>query len=175
MSTVHTHGMALDPQIDLCIESDLWSALPDAEQWVETAIKATLEHVDIHLFPQVEVAVQLVDDAQIQELNAEWRGKNKPTNVLSFQSVTPERLATAPLLGDLVIAFETMSREAVEEQKKPENHFAHLVVHGTLHLLGFDHENETDAEIMENLERAILAKLDIPDPYSGELERSSLL
>ena len=107
----------------------------------------------------------LTDDAQIQELNRNWRGKDKPTNVLSFPA--PEQPgATGPRhLGDIALAYETLVRESEEESKELAHHFAHLIVHGVLHLLGYDHEVEAEAEIMEGLEVKALATLGIADPY----------
>ena len=111
--------------------------------------------------------MQLVDDAQIRVLNAHWRGLDKPTNVLSFPAVAAEKIALAPMLGDIVVAFETMQREAVGEGKTLADHFSHLVTHGFLHLLGFDHEDAAEAERMEALESDILARLGIADPYAS--------
>jgi probable rRNA maturation factor len=114
-----------------------------------------------------ELSLVFADDAMVKALNAEWRGKDRPTNVLSFPAfaIKPgDRLP--PLLGDIILAFETVEREAAEEAKLLEHHIGHLVLHGLLHLLGYDHETEEDAEEMEALERRILAKLAIPDPYA---------
>jgi len=111
--------------------------------------------------------VIFTDDARIRELNAGWRGKDKATNVLSFPAF-PETKAgpLPPMLGDIVLAAETVAAEAALEGKPPENHISHLVIHGLLHLLGHDHENDTEAEEMEALERTALARLAIPDPYA---------
>jgi len=105
--------------------------------------------------------------AHIQFLNAEWRGKDKPTNVLSFPAF-PLSVGDPlpPLLGDVVLAAETVAREAALEDKPLENHISHLVIHGLLHLLGHDHEIDAEAEAMEAIERAALARLAIPDPYA---------
>lgn len=107
-----------------------------------------------------EVSVFFTDDAGIRRLNAEWRRKDKPTNVLSFAQ------APGPLLGDVVLAAETVRGEAALAGKPFEDHIAHLVVHGFLHLLGYDHEADADAEKMEELERVALKRLGIPDPYA---------
>ena len=107
-----------------------------------------------------EVSLVFTDDAGIRRLNATWRGKDKPTNVLSFPQVA------GPLLGDIVLAAETVGREAALAGKPFEDHIAHLVVHGFLHLLGYDHEADADAEKMEELERVALKRLGIPDPYA---------
>lgn len=109
-----------------------------------------------------EVSLLLGDDLAITELNRDWRGKDRPTNVLSF----PANGAPPNFLGDIALAAETIAQEAQFQGKSFENHAAHLVVHGFLHLLGYDHENEADAERMEAKERAILLSLGIDDPYA---------
>lgn len=120
-----------------------------------------------------EICLVLTNDAEISELNKAWRGKDGPTNVLSFPAEddfrdvpqTGEDLEE-PTLGDVVFAFETITREAGEQDKNFHNHMAHLLVHGVLHLLGYDHQSDEDAGQMESLERRILATLDIADPYA---------
>jgi probable rRNA maturation factor len=105
--------------------------------------------------------------AMVQELNAQWRGKDRPTNVLSFPSkVQRPGEVLPPVLGDIILAFQTVEHEALHEKKPFENHVSHLVLHGFLHLLGYDHETGEDAEFMENIETRILATLAIPDPYT---------
>ena len=114
-----------------------------------------------------EVSVVFTDDAHIRVLNAGWRGKDKATNVLSFPALPMGLDAPLPpMLGDIVLAAETVSRESLLEDKPLAHHISHLLVHGLLHLLGHDHEEEAQAEAMEQLERAILARLAIPDPYA---------
>ena len=119
---------------------------------------------------EAELAVMLTDDAGIRTLNNNWRGIDKPTNVLSFPALQPTGPISpddAPrMLGDIAIAYETTRREADDEQKPFDHHLSHLAVHGFLHLIGYDHENDGDAEAMETLEREILAQLGIPDPYA---------
>ena len=102
----------------------------------------------------------LTDDAEVRQLNARWRGKDKPTNVLSFPAGDPV------LIGDVVLAFQTVKREAAEQGKHFGDHLSHLVVHGALHLIGYDHVKARDAEAMEALERRVLAGLGIADPYA---------
>jgi probable rRNA maturation factor len=117
------------------------------------------------------LAVMLSDDAGVRTLNANWRGIDKPTNVLSFPALQPSgRLPDdAPrMLGDIAIAYETTRREADDEGKLFDHHLSHLAVHGFLHLVGYDHENEAEAEAMEELERRILAQLGVPDPYADQ-------
>jgi probable rRNA maturation factor len=118
-----------------------------------------------------ELAIVLTDDAAIRELNHRWRGRDKPTNVLSFPAhgLVPPGSGPRPL-GDVVIAYETMTHEAQEQGLPLTHHLTHLAVHGFLHLLGYDHESDTEAETMEQLERDILARLDVPDPYATREE-----
>jgi probable rRNA maturation factor len=146
--------------IDVIVESALWDALPQAEQTIRNAITQALAALNGQT--DAELAVLLTDDAAVQRLNATWRGLDKPTNVLSFPA------AEAPdsrHLGDIAIAFETTAREAKDEGKPLAHHVTHLAVHGFLHLVGYDHQSEAEAETMEQLERDILARLNVPDPY----------
>lgn len=118
----------------------------------------------------VEIAITLSDDAEVQVLNRDWRGKDKPTNVLSFPGLEGAMAGLLPPdaprpLGDLILAYETCAREAEEQGKSLADHARHLVVHGVLHLLGYDHETDAEAEEMEALETTILAGLGIADPY----------
>ena len=156
-------------QIDIMVASRLWAPSRTAEATVRRVIAAAEGFFDPC---DAEVSVLLCDDAEIQRLNAAWRGKDKATNVLSFPS--PAAQAEARHLGDIAIAYETLEREASEERKLFAHHLSHLALHGYLHLLGFDHETDDDAEEMEELERLILAKLGIDDPYqSAPQERKS--
>ncbi len=129
----------------------------DFIRWVEIVLKDQKV--------EGEVCIRIVDAEESQALNSEYRGKDKPTNVLSFPFEVPPGVPVT-LLGDLVICAEVVTQEAEEQQKAPADHWAHMVVHGTLHLLGFDHINDDDAEEMEALERTLLARLNIADPYS---------
>jgi probable rRNA maturation factor len=155
------------PSIDVNIEAGNWAkALPDAAMLVERAVWAAcaaLDGVPAH----AEVSVLLTDDAHQRILNRDWRGKDKPTNVLSFPGDDVDHApADAPvLLGDIAVAFETTAAEARDQQKSLADHFCHLLVHGMLHLLGFDHETEPQADEMEPLEIEILAGLGIASPY----------
>lgn len=122
----------------------------------------------------VEVAVRLSDDAEVQTLNRDYRGKDKPTNVLSFPMFAPDAVATLAdqaademLLGDIVLAAETVAREAGEKRISVADHATHLIVHGLLHLLGYDHDDEGQAEHMEALETRALATLGVGDPYAA--------
>lgn len=157
------------PETEVLVTAACWQAEPEAEAIILRAIDAAAAHVNtgIGVF---ELAVMLTDDAGIQTLNKNWRGQDKPTNVLSFPALPP----TGPIgpddpprmLGDIAIAYETVRREADDEGKAFDHHLSHLAVHGYLHLVGYDHENEADAEDMESLEREVLSHLGIPDPYA---------
>lgn len=152
------------PVIDIAIESGSWQAQVD-EAVVTRAIEMAALMTD-QKPADAELSVVLTDDAAIRAINAQWRHKDEPTNVLSFPA--PPAMPGAPrLLGDIVIAHETTAREAKTEGKPFADHLGHLAVHGFLHLLGYDHESDADAEVMERLEREILAKLGVPDPYAA--------
>ncbi|XUM23761.1 rRNA maturation RNase YbeY [Bradyrhizobium oligotrophicum S58] len=157
------------PTTEVIVAADCWQDQPDAEDVIHRAIAAAAETVDADV-GDAEIAVMLTDDAGIRTLNSNWRGIDKPTNVLSFpalQPTGPRGDDDAPrMLGDIAIAYETMRREADEEQKPFDQHLSHLTVHGFLHLIGYDHETDDEAEEMEALEREILAHLGIPDPYA---------
>lgn len=147
--------------IDVIVEADAWAKHPDAEDIVRKAIEAAAVFEN----RPGEVAVMLTDDATIQQLNAQWRGIDKPTNVLSFPA--SDVMATQDgHLGDIAIACETVAREAEAESKAFSDHLAHLAIHGYLHLIGFDHETDDEACRMESLETRILSSLAIADPYA---------
>ena len=157
------------PISEVLVVADCWQAEPDAEAVVHRAIVAAAETVDADV-GDAELAVMLTDDAGIRTLNLNWRGLDKPTNVLSFPALQPTGPVgpdDAPrMLGDIAIAFETTRKEADDEQKPFDHHLSHLAIHGFLHLIGYDHEKDGEAEAMEALERQILAQLGIPDPYA---------
>ncbi len=155
-----------DPRIDFVVESDQWDAEPGAQTTITRALRAA-HNVVQPAQAAVELAIVLTDDSTIRELNRTWRQRDEPTNVLSFPA-TPAA-APAAHLGDIVIAFETTAREALAEEKPFANHLTHLAVHGYLHLLGYDHESDREADVMEAMERTILARLDMPDPYSNSV------
>ena len=145
-------------QIDLINNSDSTQlpALSDLEIWATAAVDQRRE--------EAEISLLIVDEAEGAELNQQWRNKSGPTNVLSFPSDLPAELGL-PLLGDLVICAPVVAREALEQKKSLNSHWAHMMVHGTLHLLGFDHIDDDQAEEMESLETDILARIGYPDPY----------
>ena len=140
----------------------------DSEAVIQRAVAAAAESVDEDV-ADAEVAVMLTDDTGIRTLNNNWRGVDKPTNVLSFPALQPTAGAPADaprMLGDIAIAYQTTRKEADDEEKPFDHHLSHLAVHGFLHLIGYDHETDDDAEAMEALEREILAQLGVPDPYA---------
>ena len=128
-------------------------------KWVAAALKGRIREADL--------AIRIVDAKEGRALNRHYRGKDYATNVLSFPAELPEGVKM-PLLGDLVICAPVVAREAKEQRKAAAAHYAHLTVHGVLHLLGWDHEDDKEAEAMEQLERDILAELGLPDPYAEE-------
>jgi len=143
--------------------ASLYQLNPQASSWPPLALEPFLVFLERRLALQPEDVVTLVlaDDALIQPMNATYRGKDAPTNVLSFNSDAPDEL------GDLIFALETIEREAQEQAKPFEMHLQHLILHGSLHLLGHDHETEAEATAMEALEVAILADYGLPDPYAA--------
>lgn len=148
--------------------SDDWDSRTDWAALADRAARAALaaSRFAAILPAEAEVSIKFTSDAEVQSLNAEWRGKDKPTNVLSFPMAEPEDLAAAPMLGDIVLARGVCEAEAADKRIEVESHAAHLVVHGMLHLLGYDHEtSDADAEEMEGIERRALASLGIADPY----------
>ena len=152
--------------VGLEIEAGEWGLDEAAmEAMAQRAIDASFAQLGV-VSGTSELSILFTDDAAIQVLNREWRGKDKATNVLSFPAFPVEPGdPLPPMLGDIVLACETVRREADEENKPFEHHLTHLMVHGLLHLLGYDHETEEEAEEMEGLERQILSSLAIPDPY----------
>lgn len=170
---------SLQISVDVEVEQDNWPINADEGSRLcrsfalATISKAhRLKPIDQLYAGDAEMAVRLTSDKELGALNYQYRGLNKPTNVLSFAALDaegPALLDGAPLfLGDIAIAGETVVREAREQKKTVRDHLAHMVVHGTLHLLGFDHENEADAEKMEAFEREILCDFDIEDPYQDQ-------
>ena len=152
---------------DLTVEAGDWPEEATLATLVEQALAATFAELSPARPGASELGVIFTDDARIRDLNAGWRGKDKATNVLSFPAFPETKSGPLPpLLGDIVLAAETVAGEAALEDKPFENHISHLVVHGLLHLLGYDHETDAEAEEMEALERRVLARLAIPDPYA---------
>jgi probable rRNA maturation factor len=155
--------------IALEIEDERWNgALPDACELLRAAIGLALAELDA-AGRTIEVGIRLVDDATIRGLNRDWRGRDKPTNVLSFPlgAAEPVEEDGFPwLLGDIVMSFDTVEAESAADGKSFAHHVAHLAVHAALHLIGHDHEDDQEAEAMEAAETVLLARLGIADPYA---------
>ena len=148
-------------ELDLQVASDGQApSLAQLQQWCAQALRQRSA--------DSELTIRLVDEAEGRELNNTWRHKDYATNVLSFPADVPEGLLDIPLLGDLVICVPVVEREAAEQGKSLEAHWAHLVIHGCLHLLGYDHIDDAEAEEMESLEQNLLAELGHPDPYADD-------
>lgn len=145
--------------VELSVAAGDWPEAAALEALAREAVAAALAASGESLPEGAEVSLLFADDATVRTLNARWRGKDRPTNVLSFPQ-------SGPLLGDIVLAAETVRREAELARKPLPQHIAHLIIHGFLHLLGFDHEKDDEAEEMEALERAALASIGIADPYA---------
>jgi probable rRNA maturation factor len=146
--------------VDVLVESGRWNRAGEAKTLLRRAVKAAAAELSTG---GIELAIILTDDSAIRLLNRQWRGIDKATNVLSFP--TEDVLGNPPLIGDIVLAYETIAREARGENKPFAHHLAHLAVHGFLHLLGYDHQRNRDADAMEEIERKILRRLAIADPY----------
>ncbi len=156
--------------VDVIVESDQWSAkLPEIEALVHRVAQAAIGAAP-GVPGNAELSVLLSNDASVRRLNRDYRNRDEATNVLAFANDDPTSGTLADtrptLLGDVVIAFETAAREAADQKKPLSHHVSHLLVHGVLHLLGYNHDEDTAAHVMEDLERAILAGLGIPDPYA---------
>jgi probable rRNA maturation factor len=148
------------------IADERWFQVPEVELWAEKAAIAALQHSGSSM--DRDVSILFANDKEMRALNKKWRGKDSPTNVLSFPTVTVPGLPAGEKrpLGDMIVAYETVEVEALQQGKQVAQHATHLVVHGILHLLGFDHERDAlQAEDMEHREREILASLGMPDPY----------
>jgi probable rRNA maturation factor len=151
------------PAVDIVVASPLWTTQHSIKALLRRAIgeAALLTSTAVG-----ELAIVLTDDSAIRALNRDWRSKDRATNVLSFRTPEANRVRGTPrLLGDIVIAYETTEREARAENKSFAHHATHLAVHGFLHLAGYDHAADDEAAAMERLETAILARLDVPNPY----------
>jgi probable rRNA maturation factor len=153
--------------LDVMIESPLWDEQPDSETIVRAAIAMAAKDT---AKATAEVAILLTDDSAIREMNRQWRDQDKPTNVLSFPSHAAN--AKPAHLGDIVIAYETLVRESKADDKPFAHHLTHLAIHGYLHLLGYDHMNDAEAETMERLEAELLERLGVPDPYTHSEPRA---
>lgn len=153
-------------EVAILVEDPAWGEEAALQPLVEAAVAAAAAALRDELPDETELSVVFTDDARIRDLNRDWRGKDTPTNVLSFPAGDPDE-PIGLLLGDIVIARETTEREALDEGRPLAHHVTHLLVHGLLHLVGHDHEEDEEAEAMERLETAVLSTLGIPDPYAG--------
>lgn len=153
------------PAVEIDVQSALWEAQPEAETTVRTAVAAAAALST----SGGEVSILLTDDSAVRVLNREWRGIDKPTNVLSFPAPATMAKGAAGILGDIVIAYETLTRECADEDRDFLHHLAHLTIHGYLHLVGYDHQNDAQADEMEALESRIMTRMQLPDPW---LDRS---
>jgi probable rRNA maturation factor len=155
------------PVIDILVEAGQWPTRARLRQLIERAVEAALTTTKPPLAADSELSLLFTDDAHVQRLNQRYRGKNSATNVLSFPAPPAAPGMFGPLLGDLVLAEETIAREAAAGELAFDDHLAHLIIHGLLHLLDYDHDDDAEASVMEGLETAILDRLGIADPYGG--------
>jgi probable rRNA maturation factor len=155
--------------LDISVPSGLWRSLPRARALARETIAAAIAESGFEGGEGAEVSLCLADDTQLRALNLRWRGVDKPTNVLSFPAAPPGRRAESMTLGDIAVAYETLAREASELGVLLADHYRHLVAHGFLHLIGYDHETVREAERMEALETRIMVRLGAADPYALEV------
>ena len=158
MSLNHKH-LELDLDLQIAIDNDGLPSQEDFELWVRIALRNTMN--------QAELTIRIVDEAESQTLNSSYRGKDKPTNVLSFPFEAPPEI-DIPLLGDLIICAPVVELEAKQQDKSLQAHWAHMVVHGCLHLLGYDHIQDAEAEEMESLETQLVESLGFNNPYKEQ-------
>lgn len=153
--------------VDMLVEAGAWETAGDVEAMVRDAMEAVLAELGNRVPQGAELSIVLTDDIAIRKLNAGWRLRDKATNVLSFPaSPIAGGVPLSPMLGDVVLGWETVDKEARVDGKPLRHHIIHLLIHGFLHLVGHDHEDEDQAAEMEGIERAALARLAIPDPYA---------
>jgi probable rRNA maturation factor len=158
----HPIRRAGPPSLDIQIQSPLWDAQPQAAQTMREVLAAAaivLSAID------GEVSIVLTDDQSIRALNRQWRGIDKPTNVLSFPAAMTQTSVSTKFFGDIVMAYETLKRESDEENRDFLHHLAHLTVHGFLHLRGYGHDVDAEAAQMEGLESRIMLSINLPDPW----------
>lgn len=164
LSSTENMPTEIDLQLDLQIAVEKEHDLPTEDQLILWATSALTTRTQ---YEEPELTIRIVDEEESQELNHEYRGKDKPTNVLSFPFEAPAHVPI-PLLGDLVICKQVVEREAIEQGKTLTAHWAHMTVHGCLHLLGYDHIDDEEAEEMEGIERIVMAELDFDNPYKDD-------
>ena len=156
------------PTLDIMVEAGEWPAQARLKRIADKVVGAASNRLKLDLSDGAELSIVFTDDAHIKSLNHKFRRKNKPTNVLSFPGAPAANGRIGPILGDIVLGQETISREAASGALTLEAHLSHLILHGFLHILGYDHENDGDAKIMEGLETAILGGIGIADPYERQ-------
>ncbi|MCL1050645.1 rRNA maturation RNase YbeY [Shewanella abyssi] len=150
---------SVDLDLQIAVDTVKLPSAQELELWVKTALRESMDHA--------ELTIRIVDSAESQMLNNTYRGKDKPTNVLSFPFEAPPGIEL-PLLGDLVVCAAVVEQEAIDQQKTLTAHWAHMVVHGCLHLLGYDHIDDMEAEEMESLETQLLESLGYNNPYEEQ-------
>lgn len=166
---------APDAQIDIAIQDPAWEDVTGIQGLVTTTVRTALSMARIPsqiTGKKLEISFMLANDELTHVLNREYREKDKPTNILTFAALDDEHAPLGPntiSLGDVILSFQTIDREAKEQGRFLRDHITHLVVHGTLHLLGYDHENDDDATNMETLEIRILEKLGVQNPYTQKI------
>lgn len=152
--------------VDILVEAGSWPSEAELTSLARRAVDGVLAEIGAKSNTTSELSLVFSDDAHVRKLNSGWRGKDRPTNVLSFPAFPGGSRGTLPpMLGDVVLAWETVRAEAEAEGKPVLDHIAHLITHGVLHLIGYDHETDAEAEEMEEAERRILAGMGVPDPY----------
>ena len=156
------------PTLDILVEAGEWLPKARLKRIAVKVIEAAAIRLELDLPEGAELSIVFTDDAHIKSLNRKFRGKNKPTNVLSFPGAPAANGGIGPILGDIVLAEETVSKEAGAQHLTLEAHLAHLILHGFLHILGYDHEDDGEAETMEGLETAILGGIGVADPYERQ-------
>ncbi len=154
--------------VEIAVEDPRWEELGDLEGIAAQSMEAALRESEMALRQGAEISLLFCDDARMRELNRDFRGKDKPTNVLSFPG--PDLPESAPVLGDIALGYETIVREAQEQGKSFADHTRHMIVHGFLHLLGYDHETAAEASEMEAMEIRILRRLGVENPYGEPRE-----
>lgn len=157
--------------VEVMVEDQRWKLVCDPEILAHAAVAAILSTIKIDWSDELEISFLFCGDEKIRGLNARWNAKDIPTNVLSFPASLEVKKGPVTLLGDVIIAFETISNEALDQCKTVSSHAAHMLVHGVLHLFGFDHLNDVDADEMEQLESRILSEMGIDDPWTQQNPR----
>ncbi len=161
-------------ELELRVDADGWKQIHNLAETINNSFNAALESVSIAC-KEISATIVLSDESAVALLNRQWRGKEKSTNILSFPAPKDEKSETGRrYLGDIILAYEVVNKEALQQGKALETHLCHLVIHGALHLLGYDHLNDKQACIMEDLERTAMKTLGLADPYLSGEERQAI-